>query len=76
MDIPLNAKVECADGSCGQSTTVIVDPVKRELTHLVVRVQHKREVLVPVSQIEDTSQGQMEISTVFFRLIGSQKTLL
>ena len=61
MDIPLKAKVECTDGSCGQSTTVIVDPVKRELTHLVVRGPHMREVLVPVSQIENTSQGQIRL---------------
>jgi hypothetical protein len=27
VNIPINAKVECTDGSCGRSTNVIVNPV-------------------------------------------------
>jgi len=33
MDIPLNAKVECTDGSCGESMAVVVEPVTKEMTH-------------------------------------------
>jgi len=36
MDIPVSADVECVGGPCGHSTCVIVNPVPRQLTHLVV----------------------------------------
>ena len=36
MDIPLNADVQCTDGLCGRSTTVIINPITRRVTHVVV----------------------------------------
>jgi sporulation protein YlmC with PRC-barrel domain len=36
IDIPVNAHVQCADGPCGRSTSVIVNPATRQVTHLVV----------------------------------------
>jgi hypothetical protein len=36
MDIRINAEVYCADGECGKSTYVIINPVKEKITHLVV----------------------------------------
>jgi sporulation protein YlmC with PRC-barrel domain len=36
IDIPVNAQVQCADGSCGRSTSMIVDPTTKQVTHLVV----------------------------------------
>lgn len=32
----IGAGVSCADGACGEVTRVVIDPVRRELTHLVV----------------------------------------
>lgn len=37
MDVPFNAEVECVDGVCGRSTHVILNPEKKEITHLVVK---------------------------------------
>lgn len=35
-DFPIAAPVECTDGPCGKSTNVIVNPVNRKVTHVVV----------------------------------------
>ena len=35
-DIPLKAKVLCTDGHGGTTTAIIVNPVKREVTHIIV----------------------------------------
>ena len=58
IDIPLDAKVDCADGQCGESVTVIVNPTTREVTHFVVK--HKSfpgacQVMVPVEQMVETT---------------------
>ena len=37
VDVPINAKVECADGTGGRSTGVIFDHTTWEVTHFVVR---------------------------------------
>jgi sporulation protein YlmC with PRC-barrel domain len=53
-EIPMNAQVRCADGKCGKSTYVIVDPVKRRITHFVVKYKKLPENpdrLVPVEKI-------------------------
>jgi hypothetical protein len=35
-DFPIAAPIECSDGPCGKSTNVIVNPVNRRVTHVVV----------------------------------------
>jgi hypothetical protein len=37
MDISINADVYCTDGLCGKAVCVIVNPVHRVLTHVVVK---------------------------------------
>ncbi len=37
MDLSINATIECADGPCGHSMAIILNPVKDQVTHLVVR---------------------------------------
>ena len=32
INIPINAEVTCTDGSCGESTILIVNPVNRSIT--------------------------------------------
>jgi hypothetical protein len=36
MDIPMNTKVSCSDGPCGQSTYLVLKPTNEEITHVVV----------------------------------------
>ncbi|HEY7968047.1 MAG TPA: PRC-barrel domain-containing protein [Solirubrobacteraceae bacterium] len=49
----IGSEVACADGPCGKLTRVVVDPVARSLTHLVVEPRHDPSGarLVPVSLV-------------------------
>ena len=44
----------CSDGPCGAVSRVVVDPVARELTHLVVEPEHRSGLgrLVPLDLVE------------------------
>jgi hypothetical protein len=57
MDLPLNAKVYCADGLCGQSKELVLDRNTEEVTHLVLKRNHfsQDEVLVPVELVAETT---------------------
>jgi sporulation protein YlmC with PRC-barrel domain len=58
MDIPIDAQVQCTDGQCGKSTFVIVNPIKRIVTHFVVKDKYLPENpdrLVPVEKIVDVT---------------------
>ena len=62
--IPLNANVECMDGSCGESITVIVNPTTNKVTHFVVRYKglpDPDQRLVPVDQVLDTSSDLIRL---------------
>ena len=57
----IGASVSSPDGSCGQLVRVVVDPVARTITHLVVgpRHEHGHEIdrLVPVDLAQATADG-------------------
>jgi sporulation protein YlmC with PRC-barrel domain len=57
MDIPIDAAVECTDGPCGRSTYVILNPVTRNVTHLVVKEKDLVHIerLVPVSLVKEST---------------------
>jgi sporulation protein YlmC with PRC-barrel domain len=61
MDIPVNAEVHCADGLCGQSTYVILNPTTEQITHLVVKASESphTEFLVPVSFVVETAPDRI-----------------
>jgi uncharacterized membrane protein len=62
--IPLNAKVECRDGLCGESITVVVNPATHKVTHFVVRcddVGDHDQRLVPVDRVTDTSSDLIRL---------------
>lgn len=63
-DIPLNAPVECTDGSVGKSTTVIVDPKTLQVTHYAVKQSGKphTEYLVPIDKIAETSSDLIRLN--------------
>jgi hypothetical protein len=50
--------VDCNDGVCGELARVVVDPVARALTHLVVEPSHRRGTgrLVPVELVDSTGE--------------------
>jgi hypothetical protein len=53
----IGADVRCTDGVCGELRRVVVDPVARAVTHLVVEPKHRRHSgrLVPVDLADDTA---------------------
>jgi sporulation protein YlmC with PRC-barrel domain len=58
----IGTEVSCTDGACGEVSRVIVDPVARAVTHLVVEPKHRLDLakLVPLDLV-DASAGQIRI---------------
>lgn len=59
MDIPMKADVYCEGDLCGHCSLIILDPVSKDVSHLVVRQRGgfaHTEVLVPFEQVAKTSQ--------------------
>ncbi len=61
IDIPLNAKVECADGACGESVTVIIDPVARKLTHFVIEDPDLVQRVVAIDLVTETTRESIRL---------------
>lgn len=57
-EFSIGSEVSCSDGPCGELRRVVIDPVARVLTHLVVEPKHGREKgrLVPVVLVSSTAQ--------------------
>jgi sporulation protein YlmC with PRC-barrel domain len=49
----IGAEAGCTDGPCGQVTRVVIDPIARAVTHLVVEPKHRQGLgrLVPLSLV-------------------------
>jgi sporulation protein YlmC with PRC-barrel domain len=66
MDIPVNVEVYCTDGLAGRSTYVIVNPLSRKVTHLVVKetgAPHT-EHLVPVNLVTETTHDLVRLGCI------------
>jgi hypothetical protein len=51
MDIRLNVDVQCADGQCGRSTYVVVNPIEEDIVYLKLDKSHIEALpAVPVRQ--------------------------
>ena len=55
----IGTEVTCTDGVCGELRRVIVDPIARVVTHLVVEPPHRIKLgrLVPVDLVDTTGEG-------------------
>jgi sporulation protein YlmC with PRC-barrel domain len=57
MDIPIHANVTCHDGAVGKSTHIIVDLVKGQVTHFVLKTDHDhKQFVVPIDMITDSDR--------------------
>ncbi len=54
----IGADVTCSDGACGNLSRVVIDPVARTLTHLVVGPKHRPGLarLVPIDLVDTTAE--------------------
>jgi hypothetical protein len=61
--IPVNAEVYCADGRCGRSITVILNPVTDKVTHMVVAERGLLgiEHIVPLDQVVETTPTSIRL---------------
>lgn len=57
MKFPLDVDVHCADGLCGRSTHIILNPVTEQVSHIVVKEEQSPGVerLVSVKLVADTA---------------------
>jgi uncharacterized membrane protein len=70
-NIPINAQVECIDGSAGKSTAVVINPVKRTLTHFAVQDEDAlipTTRLVPIELIEEVTDDTIHITCTLAEL--------
>ncbi len=53
----IGAQASCTDGVCGDVTRVVVDPITRTVTHLVVEPKHRIALgrLVPLTLVDATT---------------------
>jgi sporulation protein YlmC with PRC-barrel domain len=53
----IGADVSCSDGVCGEVSRVVIDPVGRAVTHLVVEPKHRQGLgrLVPLDLVDATT---------------------
>jgi sporulation protein YlmC with PRC-barrel domain len=74
----IGAEAGCSDGSCGHVRRVVVDPVARAITHLVVEPGHRHGVarLVPVELIGAAGRNVQLRCTIaeFERLERAEET--
>jgi sporulation protein YlmC with PRC-barrel domain len=58
----IGAEVACSDGVCGSLSRVVIDPVARALTHLVVEPKHHAGLgrLVPI-ELADATAGDIRL---------------
>jgi sporulation protein YlmC with PRC-barrel domain len=57
-DFTIGSEVACRDGVCGKLSRVVVDPVARTLTHLIVEPKHRPGAsrLVPIELVDSTAE--------------------
>ncbi len=70
----IGAAAVCSDGPCGAVSRVVVDPVARELTHLVVEPEHRSGLgrLVPLDMVEaGTGEVRLRFTLAEFEKLPS-----
>ena len=68
----IGSEVACSDGACGELRRVVVDPVARVLTHLVVEARHRQGNgrLVPIDLVASaTAQIQLRCTIAQFNAL-------
>jgi hypothetical protein len=74
MDIPINAAVQCSDGPGGHMTHIVLNPVSRKVTDLVVREPWLLggEVVVPIRFIVKSTPEAVYLRLTRRDLAGMQ----
>jgi hypothetical protein len=66
LDMRIDAPVECADGACGATVCVIVNPDDHRLTHLVIRDASlpgdSKTRLIPAEHVANVRPRKVKLS--------------
>jgi sporulation protein YlmC with PRC-barrel domain len=77
-EFTIGAEASCTDGVCGEVRQVVVDPVARTLTHLIVEPKHRSGLgrLVPLDLVDVVEGGVQLRCTLaeFERLPAAEQT--
>jgi uncharacterized membrane protein len=76
IEIPVDAKVECTDGHAGRSSHIIIDPVRKTVTHFVVIdddpvVPHSW--LVPIDQVSASGHESIHLACTLEELAAMER---
>jgi sporulation protein YlmC with PRC-barrel domain len=63
MDVPIDVEVKCCGRNCGRSTHIVLNPVTKEITHLVVkqRAFPYSERLVPLDLMVESTPRMIRL---------------
>jgi sporulation protein YlmC with PRC-barrel domain len=63
INIPIDTGVKCADGVCGVSTHVVINPISKKVTHLVVKQKEFPHIerMVPVEWVTQTTSNLIQL---------------
>jgi len=77
MDIPINATVQCTDGPGGRITRIVLNPVSKKVTDVVVHEPglFGGDVIVPVEFIVESAQETVRLRLSRDKLAGMQSFL-
>ena len=74
--IPLNVEVNCTDGNCGRSSHVIINPLDRAITHVVVEYDSfpdSNQRLVSLDKINKTTDNSIQLKCTTQELTEMEK---
>ena len=72
MDIPLNVDVLCTDGPGGRSSTIILNPISMEITHVVVK-DNQEEYLVPLDLITESTPTHIQLRCLVDEMVALER---
>ncbi len=64
MNIKLHKNIECTNGACGHTSSVIINPITQQATHLVVKDKSlpHNEHLIPIDWVLSTTYDSVHLS--------------
>jgi len=63
-EFDIGSEVACSDGVCGELTRIVIDPVARAISHLVVDPRHGHGIghLVPIDRVASSEPGVVRLT--------------
>ena len=71
-EIPLNAAVECLDGPCGKTISIVINPASKSVTHIVVldKTLGNDERMIPIEHLGEATETQVKLNIRRDEMVG------